>query len=233
MTDMRNDPQRAAQLSQQLVRAMRDDAPPHGAEQRALSALRLSAAGQLAEVAHTATQPVHASRWLMLKWLGGAAVLTLLAFSLRPNVPALPAVVSPAAPLAQPKIFTAPNTPTVSSLAIVEPQPSNLMPKPRELNHKVRVQEPKVGLHEELLSLEVIRKTLASGDARASLRLLTIHDRTFAHGRLVPEAALLRVQALGKAGDSRRAAKLAEKLLRDNPRTQYAHELSQWLVQQD
>jgi hypothetical protein len=71
----------------------------------------------------------------------------------------------------------------------------------------------------EIEQHDAARDRLQRGQARAALAVLDAYRREHAQGVLGQEAALLRIEALSRAGDRDAARRLAERFLRDNPRS--------------
>jgi hypothetical protein len=80
-------------------------------------------------------------------------------------------------------------------------------------------------LAEEVSVIDEARGALAARDPGAALRALDEHDRRFPRGVLVPEARVLRVEALVLRGDRAAATKLAQPILAHDPKGQYAERL--------
>jgi hypothetical protein len=72
-------------------------------------------------------------------------------------------------------------------------------------------------LRAELAALDAARSTLADGDSAGALSFLNAYFRTFPRGRLHPEAEVLRIDALAKAGRMDAARKYAQDFLRRRP----------------
>ena len=72
-------------------------------------------------------------------------------------------------------------------------------------------------LRAELAALDAIRSTLANDDPTGALSFLAAYFRTFPRGRLHPEAEVLRIDALAKAGQSDVAKRYAQEFLKRHP----------------
>jgi hypothetical protein len=70
-----------------------------------------------------------------------------------------------------------------------------------------------ISLSEEVALLDRARGALAQGDGARALRALDVYDAACPAGALAPEARVLRVEALVKSGDRRRAAEVAAPML--------------------
>ena len=77
-------------------------------------------------------------------------------------------------------------------------------------------------LAREVALLREARLALARGDARAALGAIDRRDREFPRGSLGPEATVLRVESLVRAGDRARARTVASSFLRRQPRGPHA-----------
>jgi len=72
-------------------------------------------------------------------------------------------------------------------------------------------------LRAELAALDAIRATLANDDSTGALSFLATYFRTFPRGRLHPEAEVLRIDALAKAGQADGAKRYAQEFLKRHP----------------
>jgi TolA-binding protein len=72
-------------------------------------------------------------------------------------------------------------------------------------------------LSEEMRLIDSARAHVAAGDAKKALGVLGSYDRRFPRGALRQEAAVLRVEALEKSGNEKRAAELAKKFVSEHP----------------
>jgi TolA-binding protein len=72
-------------------------------------------------------------------------------------------------------------------------------------------------LRAELAALDAARSTLAEGNFVGALSFLDAYFRTFPRGKLHPEAEVLRIDALAKAGRMSDARKYAQQFLRRHP----------------
>ncbi len=76
---------------------------------------------------------------------------------------------------------------------------------------------PSNDLGEEMRLIDSARAHVASGAAKQALSVLAAYDRRFPRGALRQEAAVLRVEALEKSGNEKRAAELAKKFVSEHP----------------
>lgn len=137
-----------------------------------------------------------------------------------PVVPPAPAVAPPPAP-----------APRVAPLVLPEPvaprAPAAVAPQPAPPRAPAPVAAPAVAsrtptnsssaLRAELAALDAVRSTLANDDASGALSFLDAYFRTFPRGRLRPEAEVLRIDALAKAGRVEVARRYAREFLKRHP----------------
>jgi hypothetical protein len=252
-----NDPKRLSSVPEsdfehRLLRAGRAGAPP-GARQRALlaasAALATSslaaggaAAGHAATTAKAGT--VAAFKWLsVLSLMGVGAVAGVVVVrnahegGARKNI----AVTTATSRAAE-------STPAVNPIAILAtPAPSEsaattAVPAART-NARVtarpaaRSAEPSASsastLPVELAVLEQARGAMGAGEPTRALSILDGYDVRFPRGAMVPEAAVLRVEALVKAGDRPAAYRFANAFLASEPRSPYAVRIQSLLAGQN
>jgi len=77
-------------------------------------------------------------------------------------------------------------------------------------------------LSAELATLDQARAALAAGDAPRSLGILDRYHARFPSGGMAPEAAVLRIEVLLKAGDRPAAQRAADAFLASSPTSPYA-----------
>jgi TolA-binding protein len=82
----------------------------------------------------------------------------------------------------------------------------------------------------ELALLDRAHVAIAAGAPAQALALLDDYVEKFPHGTLEPEATVLRVEALVKAGDRRAAGRAAESLLANSPDSPYARRIESLLT---
>lgn len=104
------------------------------------------------------------------------------------------------------------NGPSSESLA-----PVPLEALPRAASPASNAKAPSNDLGEEMRLIDSARAHVMSGAAKKALSVLAVYDRRFPRGALKQEAAVLRVEALEKSGDEKRAAELAKKFVREHP----------------
>jgi hypothetical protein len=72
-------------------------------------------------------------------------------------------------------------------------------------------------LHAEIALLDRARNALRAGESARALRLLDHHEQRFAHARLAPEAAALRIDALVQRGSHEQAGSMAQQFVSAYP----------------
>jgi outer membrane protein assembly factor BamD (BamD/ComL family) len=72
-------------------------------------------------------------------------------------------------------------------------------------------------LRAELAALDAVRDALANGNSPAALSLVATYFRTFPRGRMYPEAEVLRIDALAKAGQLNLAKRHAHEFIERYP----------------
>ena len=78
-------------------------------------------------------------------------------------------------------------------------------------------------LASEVSSLDEARRHLLQGDSVGALAAIDRYRATWPNGRLGLEAAVLRIEALVRAGQNAEARALANALLTAHPSTPFAH----------
>jgi hypothetical protein len=128
-----------------------------------------------------------------------------------PTLALAPATATATAPTPAPATATATAlaptptpTPTLALAPTPEPAPSSS------------------SLPEELTMLEHARSALSSGNPARALSVLDAYTERFPHPALLPEATVLRIEALTKAGDPSAARRAADAFLAANPASPYA-----------
>lgn len=127
-----------------------------------------------------------------------------------------PALAQTAVPEPAPRALTAPD----SRAAASPPESAHAaLPVSKAALPIDAIQEPQ--LAEEVAALDRARRLVANNPARA-LGLLDEYEPRFPHGNLAPEALVLRIEALVRAGDRARAETLASSFLAGHPRSPHA-----------
>ncbi|HVW26339.1 MAG TPA: hypothetical protein VHC69_13310 [Polyangiaceae bacterium] len=162
-----------------------------------------------------------AAKWVVFGALGvlsGAAVV-LGRSSARPGAAravhgAAPAVVDPRASASA----EAPVTPGIATEAPANTNTESVAP-PRAAQSPSPSRARSASIAKEIAELDVARRALSSGDAAGALAALNDYDKSVNAGMLRQEAALLRIEALARAGNEPAAKHLANRFLREHPRS--------------
>jgi outer membrane protein assembly factor BamD (BamD/ComL family) len=77
-------------------------------------------------------------------------------------------------------------------------------------------------VHAELAALEQARSALATGEAARALSILDAYASDYPRGSMAPEATVLRVEALVRAGDLPAARRVGTAFLATSPGSAYA-----------
>jgi hypothetical protein len=235
-------------FEQMLLRAGRTEAPA-GAKQRALSTvaagLALSSLPAGGAAAGQTAAAAKAGVLATLKWLGlvGAIAVGTVATAvgvhrahrssisdaeatrIAANAPSRP-LGAPAPATDVPTTIAA--TPAAGESVAVEatraPSPAaaqrviaRSVPRSAESNAS-----PASALPAELAMLDHARSATSAGETNRALSILDAYAARFPRGAMAPEAAVLRVEALVKAGDRSGAARFANAFLASAPHSPYA-----------
>lgn len=147
--------------------------------------------------------------------LSAATVLTAIpiGYTLIQHHGAAAPVAAPVAP-DMPVIEPAPSPATVPA-PIQAPAPERVEPTVRAA---VRAPVPSSSaLRDETAALDAARSRLANNDPAGALASVSAYFRSFPHGRLQPEAEVLRIDALAKAGHTASAQRHAREFLKRHP----------------
>ncbi|MBX3211274.1 MAG: hypothetical protein KF850_04515 [Labilithrix sp.] len=194
-----------------LLRAARRERAPEGADRRLLAALGAGSAGGLGALATKYAARLGPKNVLATVALGAALVAVThwavtreperVAPAVAPPVAGIPApAVTPSAVIEEPRSEAMPST-RVEDLPSSRPPPAE--PRPAvAAGASARAPDEAApgGLAREVALVEEARVALARGDAAAALRALDAHAREFPSGTLSPEARVLRIEALVRAG---------------------------------
>jgi hypothetical protein len=92
------------------------------------------------------------------------------------------------------------------------------------------VPEPRAStVRSELAMLDAARGAMAAGAPHRALSILDAYSTRFPSGAMAPEAAVLRVEGLVKAGDRAAAKRLADAILANDPGSPYLERLESML----
>jgi hypothetical protein len=234
-------------LERALLRAGAEERPSKEARARTLAALGIAggavAAGGAATVA-TATGRAAISR--LVRWVGLAVVVVvgvvMVWLALRPVQPAV-SVSAPFVPSAIAPVATVPPPPDSATVATASPGDSAaaaLSAPPPAPSVAARTPAPSSsaasddnGLAAEVAALDRAREALAGGSVPAALGALDDYQRSFPHGVLGQEAAVLRIEALVKGGNTAAAKALADRFLAANPQSPHAPRIRRLVGEQD
>jgi hypothetical protein len=219
-----------SELAARLLRAGSDEAPSPRSLQRTLSALgvgatALGAAGSAGALAAAKTAST-LSLVVLSKWAGfgvlGGVVVAAAAHGLNPPArqvaPGAPSAVLTSATAAphSPVAREAPRATDVA-LAIAEPAPPPATP--RSAPPALTEPELEAPLAAEVAFVDRGRAAFQRGELTSALAALAGYEREFPEPRLLPEVLYLRMEASNRRGDRARALSLAERILRDYPRS--------------
>ena len=209
---------------QELLRSAALDAPSRGAGERTLAALGIGSvalggalAASSAKAAAGGGKAVMLSKLLAVVVTVGVASGAVLHYRSPANERA--AVVPRARPTAALPVATMPAEPArdVSAPAVSEPEPA---PSAVKTPPAPARSEPDIAL--EIESLDRARRASERGDFNGALAELDGYEHAFKHGRLRPEALLLRVQTLISKGDAAGAKALGNRFLARYPKSPLA-----------
>jgi outer membrane protein assembly factor BamD (BamD/ComL family) len=88
---------------------------------------------------------------------------------------------------------------------------------------------PRATLTAETAALSAAREALARGDAKGAFAAIDAYSREFPNGILVPEATVLRIEALLSSGDRAGAVSLAKRFVGAAGGSAYARRLARLL----
>jgi hypothetical protein len=240
------------ELELELLRSVRADAMPDGSRRRILAGLGIAGALVTTTSTAASSLVVAGKMGLFkgasavfLKWATISALAGLVPagawvahsrMGAHDIAPARSPIVVPSEPRSTTR--TRPNEPAV---APAEPRSKEYpAPGPSEAASDVRRSSPVAAqpvttrdprstgqpntssLSDEVGLLQVARTALVGHDAVAALSALDRYKIRFPAGRLLPEATVLRIQALIERGDRAQAAALAERFESSNPKSPYA-----------
>jgi hypothetical protein len=131
---------------------------------------------------------------------------------------------APVADAPPPRVVPVPDAPPV---AVVVPSPSSApVPAPSVRLAPARTEaaphDPVVDVRRQVAWIDHARSLAESGDTTGALQALDGYDRTFPHGVLSEESALLRIEAVFARGDVRGASGLARRFLVEHPHSVHA-----------
>ncbi|MDX2055436.1 MAG: hypothetical protein SFV15_23745 [Polyangiaceae bacterium] len=197
-------------LSAQLFAAAREEAPPAGAEARAVAAVRRQASGEPA--AGVLVRGVFGSKaWLLAAVVASVAIaFGFVWFGAEPEHASIRPEPSRPLPTSEPVVVSTPSAPPVPAI----PAPAKAAKGGAE---NASVKNSPATLSDELEALKVAQTALSASDAPGALRALDRYDRVLRGQKLRAEASLLRIEALSAAGQAEAASKLASRFVEENP----------------
>jgi TolA-binding protein len=221
--------ERQGGVASRLLEAAREDAPPEGAQARAMAALGLGTpacpehgCGDARDAVAEATRVSAHGATSVATWFGVGAIAVIVSAVMywTPSADKRTAR-SPQQPISRAIVQVAP-TPTAQAA----PAPSRSeLAAPKPVARAPRVHTSR--LAQEVAALDAVRAALGSGDTKRGFALLASYARDFPAGELAPEATLLRVEALLASDRRERAAQVARAFLRANPSSHYADKIVQ------
>jgi TolA-binding protein len=205
-----------------LLRAVAAERPSADLELRMRAALGLDPAPPALPEVHVApaakAASVAASHPLAL--IGLVAAGLIAGASLTHGDPSAPPALDENARRGAPSVVTtavepSPESPNAPATEALEPVPLEALP--RAASPSANAKAPSNDLGEEMRLIDSARAHVASGAPKKALSVLATYDRRFPRGALRQEAAVLRVEALEKSGNEKRAAELAKKFVSEHP----------------
>jgi hypothetical protein len=218
----------ATEVETALLRAGRSDGPRKEVAVRALAAIEGLLPPAPLEVGSAVPMAKHAA---LVKWtkvllvavgLGGVAVVAYHFTQPRAGAPSTPPPVVPetasaAAPAEEPQ--------DIGEDFAAVPEEDPVRTRRKAASGRVRNEKPAPldsSLGQETLLLDRARTELDAQRGLVALRLLDQYERQFPHGRLRPEATILRLATLFQTGKTDAADALAGRLLADEAYKAYA-----------
>jgi len=187
-----------------------------------------AASGALAKAGSAA-----ALKWLVVLGLAGGAIAGGVLYGRPPGTrPVEPAIAvapprAPASPVVAPSPAPAERFEPSESEPIAHGVASSVAPPPAVVApHRLSPPTAEVTsgsmLPEELSLLERARGAIAAGDPARALSVLDAYTARFAHPVMLPEATMLRIEALLDAGDRPAAERTANAFRASHPQSPYA-----------
>ena len=229
----------ATEIEKALLRAGRAEGPRKGADLRILAMIRGSSQG----ASLPTVKPVALTRWVkvgLIAVVAGGAAVVAHQLSRPQGVPPSAMVASSVVPETVPPVDT-PAVGRALGKPLVSPEVSESLGAAREEEPPAVPDEgSRVGsrravlgaaksagaarddsLGKETKALDLAREALEAHRPSEVMRLLDEYRRRFPHGRLRPEAVILRLAALLAAGRHQAADSLASQLLSDEAYVAY------------
>jgi hypothetical protein len=218
-----------SRLARTLLRAGRTSAPP-GARRRAIAAATSAVAATSLTATAAGGTLARVGTVAALKWLGvgvacvgsvGAGIaLHERASQVTPRHASEPVLMATTASV--PVAVRAPDAPASSPRSAPEPSIAPPLVVAAPAPAPARFAAPERSIREEVVVLKRASSALASGDATLALSILRDYGARFPDGSMASEAAVLRIEALARAGDASAARRAAESFLVAYPQSPYA-----------
>jgi hypothetical protein len=157
--------------------------------------------------------------WLAAKSLTAKIYLALSMIALLTAVPLSYIVLGHRADPANPASPVVPLAHATATMPAAAPSASAPDPAPAAAPSATAKPAPaaNAALRAELGALDAVRSALANGRPPLALSLVATYFRTFPRGRLYPEAEVLRIDALAKAGQPNAARRYARDFIKRHP----------------
>lgn len=201
----------ASPLAKALLREGRDYCAPDHVRKHTLATLGVAASTGIvgSALAWTSARSFATKAVLALSTAGllSAVPIGYTIISRHSHQVTTPAV-APVVPAAAPE---APPAPSVAPLPATNPE----RPQPTAVRSVARTSNS--GLRDEIAALDAVRSSLTNNDPVGALSFLAAYFRSFPRGRLHPEAEVLRIDALAKAGHKESAQRHARDFLKRHP----------------
>jgi hypothetical protein len=224
-----------------LLDSARKDEPLEGSAQQLLTSLHLlGGEGPGNDLPHTGTEAgagalkAAATSWLKIGALAlvGIAGLGVTSVVVRSRaerqVVARPVTSPEPSQSTTPEEAEAPRAIAAPGTAPVEATPAS---SSEEARRSPRAIAPEAPLSAELRLLALARTAMDGHDLRGAQRVLDGYQRRFPHGRLGPEATVLRLSVLVQQGKAAEARSLGTKLLADDTYRAYQTRIRSLLQQ--
>jgi hypothetical protein len=129
---------------------------------------------------------------------------------------------NPPAPTLEPKTVSPSDLPPATAGAATTPPPGARAPAATATVAAPAAPSAESSLSEEIASFDRARAAFDTGDSDRALALVDAYERRFPAGTFVQEAEVLRVQALGRKGDTAGARRAGQRFLAAHPTSPHA-----------
>jgi hypothetical protein len=222
----------ATDLERMLLAAHDAVEPPRKTVERTLVATGLASGlvGMTGTTAVAATKvgALGAAKWLatIVVTCGVAAIVARRAAQVPSDPRSVVAAESPAAvalPAPSPAIADAPQADPIPSAPPTTEAVTSTSPRSGvRATLSAQVPAANQSLSAQVAALDAARHALASHDTAGALAMLSRFGREYPKSILLPEATILRIEALAQAGDRKGASALANRFLSANPNSPQA-----------